>query len=512
MAMTEAEFKKLPLTQRKAIQQRLKDANLYAGGIDGNWGGGTEAALKQEERSRIEGEERSRKGRIEEEAASAEAEKKKAEADRERAKAEAERAAAARKAEYDKEAGSALGVATQIGTNTLAPLAGYGVGRGIGSGLNALADRSQNSKNAVLNAAAEDRLKGLTTREGARTGTTVSGAMPSQNSLLRVGGRMLPHAITGTGMIAKGGAMLSQGNEDDPFYAQMANRAAGLGMLGTGVGIIEQGANYAVNPGVAPDARAIAIMESNQLRRGGLPGGRAPTDRGQIIDADVVPDPPAQKALPAPDASQTPQPGSKAYYAQEAKRLGVKGVTRKTKAELVEAVNQANAGNATKRVRTPKAPAVAGPLAAAGLAYMATPNDANASTGDDSVTGQDEALTNAALAGGAAYGMGRLIPPGAGAIVGGAMGPVSAMTGPDFTPESEQYGRNAVVRDMPFMRHVASIYGDAYDMAQVPQRSPVNSGPRNALTDGRPFAVNALQQSPAEFDAVLRDIQALLGE
>lgn len=508
MAMTEAEFNSLPLAQRRAVQQRLIDAGYYAAAADGKFGPGTAAALKQEERAKAEGEERSRKGRIEEETAKADAEKKKAEADRERARAETERAASARKGEYDREAGSALGVATQIGTNTLAPLAGYGVGRGIGSGLNALADRSQNSKNQVLNAAAEDRLKGLTTREGARTGTTVSGAMPSQNSLVRVGGRMLPHAITGTGMIAKGGAMLGQGNEDDPFYAQMANRAAGLGMLGTGVGIIEQGANYAVNPGVAPDARAIAIMESNQLRRNGLPGGRATADRGQIIDAEVVPNTPEQAALPAPESS-SPQPGSKAYYVQEAKRLGVKGATRKSKADLVTAVNEANSGNATKRVRGPKAPAVLGPLAAAGLAYMATPNDANASTGDDSVTGQDEALTNAALAGGLTYGMGRLIPAGAGAIAGGAMGPVGAMTGPDFTPESEQYGRNAVVRDFPAMRHVAGIYSDAYDKAQVPERSPANSGPRNALADGRPYANNAMAQSP-ELGAILRELSTLM--
>lgn len=505
MPMTEAEFRALPLKTRKEIQQRLKDANLYASTVDGNYGPSTASALRQEEERRVNDEERSRKGRIEEETAAADAEKKRAEADAALAKAAAERAATERKAAYDKEAGSALGVTTQIGTNTAAPLAGYAAGRGIGSGLNALADRSQASKNNVLAAAADDRINGLTTREGARAGTTVSGAMPSRNSLARVGGRMLPHSITGAGMIAKGGAMLSQGNEDDPFYAQMANRAAGLGMLGTGVGVIEQGANYAINPGVAPDARSIAIMESNQLRRQGLPGGRASADRGQIIDAEVVPDAPDQKALPAPETA-SPQPGSKAYYAQEAKRLGVKGVTRKTKAELVEAVNQANAGNATRRVRGPKTSAVAGPLAAAGLAYMATPSDANASGGDDSVTGQDEALTNAAIAGGLTYGMGKVIPAGAGAIVGGAMGPVSAMTGPDFTPESEEFGRNAVVRDMPFMRHVAGIYGDAYDKAQVPQANPqrLSMGPRNSLAPP--------PQMDPQFAAALRDIQALIGE
>jgi hypothetical protein len=511
--MTEAEFNKLPLAQRVAIQQRLIDAGLYAGKPDGRFGPGTATALKAEETRRIEGEERSRKGRIEEATASADAEKKKAEADRERARAEAERAATERKAEYGREASSPAGIGTQIGAGPVSFIGGYAAGRGIGSGINALADRSQESKNQRLAAAAQDRLNGLTTREGSRAGTTVAGAMPSQNSLLRVGGRMLPHAITGAGMMAKGGTMLAQNNEDDPFYAQMANRAAGVGMLGTGVGIIEQGANYAVNPGVAPDARSIAIIESNQLRRNGRLPGSAAADRGQIVDAEIVPDAPAQKALPAPEPSQDPAPGSKAYYVQEAKRLGVKGVTRKSKADLVAAVNEANAGNAGRRVKGPKVvPGIAGPAIAGGLAYMMTPDDANASTGDDSVTGRDEALTNAGIAGGLTYGMGKVLPAGAGALAGGMMGPVAVMDGPTLGEEEAEETANWIARQAPgIASRMPGRIGQAYEKAQVPERSPANSGPRNALASGIPYRDNALGTDP-QLETIFRELQSLMGQ
>lgn len=542
--MNETEFKKLPKAQREAIQQRLKDANLYAGNIDGNWGAGTETALKQEERARVEGEERSRKGRIEEQAAEAEAEKKKAEADRERARAEAERAATERKRQYNETAASPEGIGTQIAAGPGAFLGGYAAGRGIGSGINRLADMSQESKNRVLQGAADDRLSGLTTTGGARTGTTRSGAMPSDNPLLRVGGRMLPHAITGASMIGKGGAMLAQGNEDDPFYSQMANRGAGIGMVGTGVGVLEQGANYAVNPGVAPDARSIAIMESNQLRRNAL-SGRPAANRGQIIDAEVMPDAPAQAALPAPETS-SPAPGSKAYYVQEAKRLGVKGATRKTKADLVQAVNDANAGNATKRVRGPKKlPSVAGPLAAAGLAYMATPEDAYASTDGASVTGNDRALTNAGAAGGLTYGTNRLLnalPAGTGTLAGGMLGPLMPMTFDPLEGGSEEDTRHNIMSARGDLNALLPSVGraigvtpqeqSAYEMAQVPTPGPARvqrqadtrqdaEYMRRYLADeptNMPAGADAGWQdraqsaAPDDFDAQLAELQQLMIE
>ncbi len=473
--MTEAEYLALPPAQRKKFQEELKAKGLYHGPLDAKSGDGVRTALKAMEREKVESEERSRKGRIEEDAAAADAEKKRAEADRERARAETERAGTERKRQYNETAASPEGIATQVAAGPGAFLGGYAAGRGVGSGINKLADISQSSKNKVLQGAAEDRLTGLTTRDGSRTGTSTAGAMPSQNALLRVGGRMLPHAITGASMIGKGGAMLAQGNEDDPFYAQMANRGAGIGMIGTGVGVLEQGANYAVNPGVAPDARSIAIIESNQLRRNGT---NRLLDRGNVIDAEVVPNAPEQAALPAPDKA-APQPGSKAYYVQEAKRLGVKGATRKSKADLVQAVNDANAGNATKRVRGPKKlPVMAGPLAAASLAYAATPSDANASTGDDSVTGQDEALTNAAIAGGATYGVGQMLPKMAGQAIGTGLSMAAPSAAVDMTDDfASPEARNWAARNFPEALQFGAV-GAARDMAQVPERSPANSGPR----------------------------------
>lgn len=390
----------------------------------------------------------------------------------------------ASKKRYDEEASSGTGRATQLAANTITLPAGFTAGRVGGAAYNRRADRSQERKNETLKKTASDRLAGVTTREGAREGARLAGAMPADNALLRVGGRALPHLIGGTAGIAKGGSMLANSFQGDDFYTDMTNRAMGLGLIGSGVGLIQEGAGYAVTPGVPPDAQSIALINSNQLRRNGLPG-RAASDRGQIIDAEVMPDTPDQAALPAPEASN-PQPGSKAYYIQEAKRLGVKGATRKTKADLVQAVNDANAGNATKRVRGPKKlPAVAGPVAAAGLAYAATPSDANASTGDASTTGQDRALTNAGVAGGLTYGTNRLLnalPSGTGTLAGGMTGPLMPMTFDPFEGASEEDTRhnimsargdlNALLPSAGRVIGVTPREQSAYEMAQVPPPSP----------------------------------------
>ena len=504
--MTESEFNALPLPQRKGIQHRLIDLGLYAGEADGKFGNGTKTALKAEEDRRVADEERARQGRIAEESAAADTEIKRAQAEKVRAEAEKDRTANERKKAYVEESNAGYGRAASIGANAVALPAGFTAGRIGGKGINALANISQNSKNTSLQGIAGDRLSGLTTREGARTGARLSGAMPSDNALLRVGGRALPHIIGGVGAAAKGASMLANSFQGDDFYTDMTNRAMGLGLIGSGVGLVQEGGRYAVNPDVTPDGRSIAIIESNQLRRNGLPGA---VDRGQVVDAEVVPEP--AKALPAPQAAAEPAPGSKAYYVQEAKRLGVKGATRKTKADLVEAVNAANAGNAGKRVRAKKIiPGLAGPAIAAGLAYAATPSDANASNGADSYTGQDEALTNAAAAGGITYGANKLLRL-APALAGQAISTGMAMTAPfaaadayDPTPEQLAMDRNITARYLPRPLQFGAV-SDAYDMAQVPEKGPAHSGPRADDFDSQLAQLNAIlaelgqgQEAPAQ--------------
>jgi hypothetical protein len=447
----------------------------------------------------------------------------------------------ASKKRYDEESSSGTGRATQLAANTMTLPAGFVLGRVGGATYNRRADQAQERRNETLKATAADRLAGITTREGAREGARLAGAMPSDNALLRVGGRALPHMIGGAAGIAKGSSMLANSFQGDDFYTDMTNRAMGLGLIGSGVGLIQEGAGYAVTPGVPPDAQSIALINSNQLRRNG-PASRGMADRGQIIDAEIIPDAPGQQSLPAP------QPGSKAYYAQEAKRLGIKGVTRKTKEQLVQAVNDANAGNATKRVRGPKKlPAVAGPMAAAGLAYMATPGDANASV-DGSTTGQDRALTNAAAAGGLTYGTNRLLnalPAGTGAVAGGMMGPLMPITfdpleGASYedTAQNISAARGDVNAAMPWVgRNVLGVTPEeqnAYEMAQVPTPSPArvqrgNQGRQDAeymrryLADepvNMPTGAEAgwqdraasAQPAPDDFDAQLAELQQIMAE
>lgn len=261
------------------------------------------------------------------------------------------------------QANSSLGLAAQTGATVAAPLVGVGAGRWAGSGINYLMDKSQESKNRVLAAAAQDRVSGLTTREGARTGVKLSGALPSENALMRVGGRMLPHFLLGGAMAGKGGLMLSQADEEGPFYPEMANRAAGLGMIGAGTGLVERGITYGVSPGVAPDAKSIAVIESNQLRRNNVAGDAKPL---------------------------TP----KATLLAEAKAAGVKGAGKMNMKQLTAALQTVK--------RLPKS-AILAPLAAGALAYGLTESPAEAA-GPDGGDRTAQATTNALGAAGAAYG------------------------------------------------------------------------------------------------------------
>lgn len=72
--------------------------------------------------------------------------------------------------------------------------------------------------------------------------------------------------------------------------------------------------------------------------------------------------------------------------------------------------------------------------------------------------------------------------------------------------------RGAMMADERPLERAAPSAPPEMPMADAPEpMTPAAFQPPNALA-GSPGAVNALQQSPAEFDAVLRDIQALMSE
>ncbi len=225
-------------------------------------------------------------------------------------------------------------------------------------------------------------MAGRTTVEGAREGVRRAGAMPPSTATGRVVSRMLPQVGLGALSLGKGAQVLSESDPNGEFYPAMADRAAGLGYIGAGAGLAKQGMRYAAAPGVAPDAQALAIINSNQIRRNAPQGALAQALSGETPEAA-----PAQPkpAIAAPEASAkptaAPAPGTKAYMAAQAKDLGLKGVSKLSKSELATKLAEAMAEHGNKRTvkRVPKLPSGSGAAGlAAALAYAATPDRAEA--------------------------------------------------------------------------------------------------------------------------------------
>jgi hypothetical protein len=392
------------------------------------------------------------------------------------------------------------GIGMDTASKVPAALTGYAVGRGVmGGGINYASDTAQKFKNKVLEGIAGDRVKGLTTSAGARTGAERAGVMPSANSVLRVGGRMLPHTVGGLGMAAKGIAVLSADDSEDPAFTQSINRGAGYGMLGAGLGILEKGAQYGVAPGVSADGQAIAAIDSNQLRRGGLNQAAQP----QTVDKGAL------TALPAPDddtpAPKGPNPGTRDHLAEQAKSLGVKVTTRMGKQEIADAMSAKLKELGTKRVRAPKLPKGTGVAGVAGgLAYAMTPDQAEAADGSQGGN-QTQALTNAGIAGGTAYGVSKglsaLGPVAKGVMAGTSEGmapaAIDSLTDWHGQPEELQKFDQFATGNLPDFMTGGSR--ERLSMAQVPPRNPM-----------RPTAgMFEPQGADAEFEAAL---QAFLQE
>jgi hypothetical protein len=514
--MNEQQFSSLPLEQRKIAQKRLIDLGLYNGAADGKWGAGTKAAFELEAKRAKDDAKAAEDAKAQQRADDLRGQElaiKRIEAEGGKAATDAAAAEAAaqtaRKQRYDNQASSGLGMATQSAANLAAPAAGTALGMALGAGVNRQMDRAQESRNTVLRGAAEDRMAGRTTVEGARTGARLSGAMPYSNSAARVASRMAPNLGLGALSIAKGAQVLSQSDPDGEFYPQMADRAAGLAYIGTGAGLAKQGWRYGAAPGVAPDAQSIAVINSNQLRRNGVPGA-AGADSRPIIDLTAEEVRPAQAQIEGPEKVAA-APGSKAYLQQQAKDLGIKGVSKLNKAQLAEALAKSVADHGAKRTvakRLPKPPGGAAGAAglAGGLAYALTPDRADAATGEP--TGdQSEALTNAAIAGGGAWSVSKLaqaLMPSARAglsMAGDAMAPVSIDSMTDYTPDEMAQGRNTLARNLPaFLR--GGAVEDAYQMAQLPERNP-ERGQEPAYYDAPSPPAEAAPEPSIDWDAAI---------
>lgn len=505
--MNEQQFKSLPLEQRKAHQERLQALGLYVGKIDGNWGEGTRTAFSGEEKQRVDAEA----------TAGARAEKERAdklEADRleiERTKvqqagkqvdteAAATAAKAARQEDYQRQENSTLGIGTKIAAGPGALMSGKALGLGLGAGINTYMNEGQRGRNVTLRQAADDRVRGLTTREGAVTGTRLAGAMPSANSYLRVGGRMAPHVGLGALALGTGYELLGDVDPDQPFYPRMADRAFGLANIGAGSGLLTQGIKQAAQPGVSPDAASLAIINSNQLRRNNAPQ--------------------------EPEAPSGPRPGTVPALRAEAKAAGIPQAYKMNKGALTQALESINQG-------TKKLPGLALPLAAGSLAYAATPDRAEAADGSGGGGNQAEALTNAGVAGGTAYGaskgLGALsrFAPMAGKAAGGALSmltPTMAADAYDPTQEDLNMDRNTAARTLPRGLQFGGV-DRAYQMAQVPERAPAGGdGFANARAlqipagiplprqDGSSPYGDAQASAPMDFNRALADFQSLMAQ
>jgi hypothetical protein len=478
--------------QIRAAQTELQRKGLYDGSIDGSLGkkpkeSGTVKALNQyklqytrqlEQRAnQQEAEAQARTDRLREQELANQRLQLEQQGKKGDAETEALQIDTARKKQYQEDAGSGWGITSNIAAHSLAPAAGYLGGRKLGALANREANVSQTSRNQVLQGVADDRMAGRTTTKGARTGAERSGAMPSRNSALRVFGRQLPHTIGGGAMLGKG-ALLAFGDEGgDSYYADQANQALGWGMMGAGTGILEKGGSYAVNPGVAPDAKSIAIIESDQLRRGPAQPAASKTIEGTLAKTLSDPQPTALS------------PGTKAYMYQQAKDLKIPGRSKMTKSDLAIALADANIEHGGKRTiasRVKKLPkvGVAGPLVAGLVGYDLATGDAQAADGS-TVGALDE--TARGLTGGAmgvtGYAGGRKLAntlanyaPTAMKAMGGGMQmmmPTAAAEMTDYTPEETNMARNWTARNMPEVSQFVGGYPkEAYDMAQMPPPNP----------------------------------------
>lgn len=162
----------------------------------------------------------------------------------------------------------------------------------------------------------------------------------------------------------------------------------------------------------------------------------------------------------------------------------------RAKAPAVAAPTEA-AGLASTASKIPKLPGGAGPAAAAaGLAYALSPSDAEAGTGGPS-GGQGQAAQNAAVAGGTAYGLNRIanaIPPIASKALGMGLGMSAPQLAMGMGPETQEEAnseRSRVAVNHPWLAR--NVFGLTDEMGQqLPER---NTGKTDEFATARSLQI-----------------------
>lgn len=512
--------------QIREAQKQLKSLGLYKGKIDGSLGrkpdeSETVRALQQyqlqytrqleEEASQRAAAERERADRLESERLANERLSLEQSGKTQAVQNEAQTLANERARIYQEQASSPEGIATQSAANIAAPALTTSLGYYAGGKLNERLDKGQAKRNVVLQGTAEDRVRGLTTREGANTGARLSGTMPLRNPAMRAASRMAPHlGLAGLAGI-KAYDLLTDDTEK-PFYAEQADRAAGLGYLGFGGGLAKRGIEYSVSPGTPPDAKALSVINSTQLRR----GGPAQASAQQSLPAASAPPPQSRPAAPPPSQSQAPIPTNAQTLIAAAREAGAEGkLTKSSAAKYIrDNITDGNRASVARALRVKPGPnfaerigkkiqglsssrktlpGVMFPFSVAALAYGLTPERASASEGGEASVDQGEALTNAGIAGGLTYGIGSLLPAGTMSLTGGMMAPLAAMNDPleggsrEETAQNISEARGQASSVAPWMAEnimgIPRAEGELYSKAQVPPRNPTRGIPEGADPD-----------------------------
>lgn len=391
---------------------------------------------------------------------------------------------------------SVWGRAVQLAVGAPAVKLGYAIGDRMGEGFNERADKGQTARNTVLRQIADDRVKGLTTREGALAGARRSGVLSSKNPIARVVPRGAAQLAGGVGALGLGIYDLATMNPDDPWLTSALRAGLGGAATGAGAGIGVKALERMANPRVIADGAALSIIESPQLRRAGLNQAR------EIDKGPISPAPDDGRALPAPSG---PAPGSKDHLREQAKALGAKVTTRMTKEELAKAIATKATEAGAKRVRAPKLPKGTGAAGiAGGLAYAMTPDGAQAADGSQG-SNQGQALTNAGIAGGAAYGASRGIsrlPPIVGKGLGAAGTAMSLYDEFSAASRGEDADRDTMQSPM-WQDTMAAMDIEAQHpgMAQVPSRNPARPTSGMFEQGGDPEFEAALQAFLQEYEA-----------
>jgi len=316
-------------------------------------------------------------------------------------------------------------------------------------------------------------------------------------------------------------------------------RAIANGLLGVGTGIGGEGAvrafNTRVDEGVGRSMMRIETARELARRHDGADARRdmrptaanaaaledgAPKSKlaqalaSRTIDAEVIPEPPARPALPAP---QTPEPapaaapkplnpGTAAYMRSQLKEFGVKGTSSMNKSALAEALSRQMAEHGAKRTVGKKLPKGTGKAAipVAVGSYMAATGDSEAA---DATTAEraGNAATNFGVGAGAAYGGSKLVDAlskiAPMAMKAGGMGlsllnpaMMTDMTDglAEIPPEAIQAHDNAIFnRNARWLPEWMMTQSDmnAKEMAQVPTPSPErrSEGPRVDAAPEGPF-------------------------